>query len=68
MLGEQAFGDSGGQGEQSQQLVPTSVNAGVSGESTTEESVWSPLAAALGLFLVLMGGVCARLWWVRARG
>ena len=68
MLGEQAFGGSEAQGQQAQQQVPTSVDAGLSGESTTEESVWSPLAAALGLFLVLMGGVCARLWWVRARG
>jgi hypothetical protein len=64
VLGEQAFAETAAQqAPQSQQALPTSVNAGAEGQSPM-----SGTTSLLGLLLVLLGGVSARLGWTRVRG
>jgi hypothetical protein len=78
VLGEQAFADdddNGGNGSDDstnpsaapsqQQQLPTAVNAGL---DQAQPAGPSPAQALFGALLVLLGGVCARLGWLRARG
>lgn len=77
MLGEQAFADdddnAGSDNDSTnpsvapsqQQQLPTAVNAGLTG---AEPAGPSSTQVLLGALLVLLGGVLARLGWLRARG
>jgi hypothetical protein len=67
VLGEQAFAsnDTNQAQPQSQQELPTSVNAGVSGPVEQGPGSGTTL---LGLLLVLLGVVSGRLAWSRTRG
>jgi len=79
VLGEQAFADDddndGADGAQDstspsaapsqQQQLPTAVNAGL---DQAQPAGPSPAQVLVGALLVLLGGVCARLGWIRARG
>jgi hypothetical protein len=79
VLGEQAFADDddndGGNATEDstspsaapaqQQQLPTAVNAGLDQAQPVGPSL---AQALLGALLVLLGGVCARLGWLRARG
>ena len=65
VLGEQAFAGSNAQTEQE---LPTSVNAGAAGTVASSPADASGATTLLGLLLVLLGAVTARLGWIRARG
>ena len=78
VLGEQAFDDDDNDGGNTsddstnppaapsqQQQLPTAVNAGLSG---AEPAGPSTAQLMLGALLVLLGGIVARLGWLRARG
>ena len=72
VLGEQASNNNAPSAPAaSQQALPTSVNAGLDRAGAPADG--SPVGSdtvrvLLGALLVLLGGVCARLGWLRARG
>lgn len=69
VLGVQAFGNGGAeiqQQETQQRELPTAVNAGAPGAA--RPAGVSLIDSFLGMLLVLLGAVTARLGWIRARG